>query len=795
MKKLFLAFVFFFNFELPAQITITRPLERAVYQRNNQNVGYIETIGSVSAEVLSLEAKLIPMEPGQGAETSWQPIKIENGRFKGKITGSGGFYRVVLRKTTSKETSETSINNVGIGEVFLVAGQSNTMVAGPYATDKRVLSVSYALDAPDYATFVDLTESKTLEKWIYPSNSIRAFMGSLGDLLVKRLNVPVLFMCAGASGTNTEAWFNGIVNNTEPYTNLNKAIQRFGKEYGMRSILWHQGETNSIFLKTPAEKYQKELTTVINKSRFDLNFNNLAWMVARVSWSKFEITGLNDPNDPNPIELRNETIQGQNNVISSVSNVFAGPNTDVLEGYNKSELRIDGVHFSEKGMQKNAELWSTFMNEAYFRDSKPFQPNIDSKSNQTLFFNPIESKAFNDVPFFVLANSTANLPISYTLLSGPATMNNNRITLTGQTGFIQIQASQNGNAETSSAASIFLTIQVKKPSQFIQFQAIPNKSIRDSSFLLVANSSSTLPILFRIIKGSATVLGNKVILQKKEGKVEIEASQSGNENYEAALAVRQTFQIEKLAQAVEFTKVNAKIFDGKPIAISAFSSANLPITYQITGGSATLNGLELSVQKPSVISLEAFQNGNEVYKPAGAVMTFEVYKQKQTITLGAITEKSHLSSPFTIDSKASSNLEVQLKIIEGPAKITANTIQLTGKDGKVIIEASQAGNDFFESNSARTEFIVYLLLSDEITDEEISIFPNPAVSKLYLKSNFIPKTAEIIDLKGNIQSIVFQTANKNTVEFNIEKFNSGIYFLKITTPTNQIYSRKFIVLH
>lgn len=67
-----------------------------------------------------------------------------------------------------------------------------------------------------------------------------------------------------------------------------------------------------------------------------------------------------------------------------------------------------------------------------------------TKLNQSINFSPIPAQAYGNPPFALIANSSSNLPITFTLVSGPALISGNTIVLTG-TGNVIIQASQSGN--------------------------------------------------------------------------------------------------------------------------------------------------------------------------------------------------------------------------------------------------------------------------------------------------------------------------------------------------------------
>lgn len=69
-----------------------------------------------------------------------------------------------------------------------------------------------------------------------------------------------------------------------------------------------------------------------------------------------------------------------------------------------------------------------------------------TRSLQTLTFAALPGKSATDAPFLLTATSSSGLTVSYRVLSGPAVVNGNSLTLTGP-GTVTVQAFQDGNAE------------------------------------------------------------------------------------------------------------------------------------------------------------------------------------------------------------------------------------------------------------------------------------------------------------------------------------------------------------
>ncbi|MDZ7935525.1 MAG: T9SS type A sorting domain-containing protein [Emticicia sp.] len=384
--------------EVLAQISVSFPTNRIVFQRNNDNIGFVNIIGNYSEEIDKVEAKLTPIVAGQGTETDWILVqeKPKAGYFAGKIQGQGGWYKLDVRAIRNNSTVKTvSIEKVGIGEVFIALGQSNAQGIPNYgakgATDDRVNAINFqnsqVLDPlPENLNFVQLSENVN----VAPQGDGPWCYGELGDRLVRRLNVPIAFFNEGLLLVSVINWresaegkptFNFVLDiggrfqlpNGLPYVNLKNTLQYYGALMGVRSLLWIQGETDNSPNRLSADAYSTNLQRVIDISRNDFD-ENLTWMVARTS-----VTYLAPSNA--------EIIGGQNQVINAAgNNVFAGPFTDSLQ-----IPRLDDVHFrnvpGNMGISLLAENWDKSLDDNFFKNSKPIlaksiiEPEINCDTN------------------------------------------------------------------------------------------------------------------------------------------------------------------------------------------------------------------------------------------------------------------------------------------------------------------------------------------------------------------------------------------------------------------------------
>ena len=82
------------------------------------------------------------------------------------------------------------------------------------------------------------------------------------------------------------------------------------------------------------------------------------------------------------------------------------------------------------------------------------------QSDQAITFPAIGDKPVDAAAFTISASAESGLPVSFSLVSGPAMLNGNEVTLTGGLGEVVITADQGGNANWNAAPSVQQSFQV-----------------------------------------------------------------------------------------------------------------------------------------------------------------------------------------------------------------------------------------------------------------------------------------------------------------------------------------------
>jgi Carbohydrate esterase, sialic acid-specific acetylesterase/Secretion system C-terminal sorting domain len=373
MRKLFISLLVFAYVTSFAQLSVTFPINRAVFQRNGSNEAIMPIGGTFQQRVERIDARLIAINGGRTIDWTTIDFNPTGGGFRGALAAIGGWYRLEVRAVVAGNVvSFTSVDKVGIGEVFVVSGQSNaqgyTGRGNPPATDDRVNCISnfYTLGQaadPPFPQISQLSENTIIS----PSGNGSWCWGRLGDMLAQRLNVPILFINNAHEAMGVEDWSrsangergyniytNKFTDPGYPYQNLQKSLQHYVNMFGIRTILWLQGETDTD-RRTSTQRYREALEYVIHRSRIDVS-KNISWVICRTSFTSYNTSQA--------------VINAQNLVIQNYFNVFEGPETDKILN------RPDGVHIEGLGLTQLAEAWNEKLNTNFFAASNPIQASF-----------------------------------------------------------------------------------------------------------------------------------------------------------------------------------------------------------------------------------------------------------------------------------------------------------------------------------------------------------------------------------------------------------------------------------
>jgi hypothetical protein len=312
--------------------------ERQVVQRDAKNGADVLVDGSCADAPALVVRVLRGGERIAARAAELQDLPGPRARFHASVrVPAGGWYALELAETESSPALFT-LARFGVGEVFVVAGQSNSTNFG----EER----SEVVD--------DRVSSYDGEQWRLardPMTGVQdgSYGGSpwprFGQLLVQAFDVPVAIASCGYGGTSIRWWQKGhrLQMRADPAIVLfDGLIQRLEAVGRVRAVLWHQGESDAAGA-LPSAEYVALFTQLKAAVANELDGQTPQWVVARASYL------------PGIPEANREAIRAAQTELWTSGVALRGPDTDDMLG----ELRHskDHVHFSKAGLEVHATRW------------------------------------------------------------------------------------------------------------------------------------------------------------------------------------------------------------------------------------------------------------------------------------------------------------------------------------------------------------------------------------------------------------------------------------------------------
>ena len=344
----------------PESVTLRSPTEYQVIQRTKSGGGSIVVsgeIGGPDAGASVLEARIVV----QGKADEWRKLAtaMQGANFQATLeVPAGGWYRLEVRAARNgKVFGDAAVERVGVGEIFVVAGQSNSANHGAEKLSTQTERV---------VTFDGKRWQLCRDPQPGASGRGGSFLPPFGDAIARRFGVPVGFIACGIGGSSVREWLpkgsrfpnpptvesrvqllpNGEWESQgDAFATFVACMQQAGP-HGFRAVLWHQGESDAN-QKDPARTlpgnlYREYLEKIIRESRRAIGWE-APWFVAQVSYHV--------PGDETSPEVRAAQASLWKDGVA-----LEGPDSDALKG-DLRELNGQGVHFSGSGLREHAARW------------------------------------------------------------------------------------------------------------------------------------------------------------------------------------------------------------------------------------------------------------------------------------------------------------------------------------------------------------------------------------------------------------------------------------------------------
>lgn len=345
---------------MQSNIQIVEPYVNCVYQRNSDGSAVVPIVGTVDSSISSVTATFTPLNGG--AQTV-QQIEVVSGKFSAGVLVAGGWYSLTLMAGTDI----AQVLRVGAGEVFVLFGHS--FLAGGHdlshqlpSTDERVITLLDNMNAVEY-------KYGQLRDQVGPFGLYPDAWGMLGDLLVKRLGVPVLLYGSAYGGSNLNMNLQ-VINGQAltqlppgypgqasrmPYAPLERTFDSYVKKTGIRGVLFEHGYNDR---GTDRVTFANRLREFFNYVRSHWNKPELAFVMVQEQLQASGIVGFDAP-----------TAQGQQDVIGIYANTFAGPN---FNNHEWDSMFLQHDHLYGNAIDLFAKEWNDSISETFLLKAVPY---------------------------------------------------------------------------------------------------------------------------------------------------------------------------------------------------------------------------------------------------------------------------------------------------------------------------------------------------------------------------------------------------------------------------------------
>jgi parallel beta-helix repeat protein len=306
----------------------------------------------------------------------------------------------------------------------------------------------------------------------------------------------------------------------------------------------------------------------------------------------------------------------------------------------------------------------------------PFQ-----KYNQIVTFAELIEKTFGDPDFTLSASSSASLPVTFfSDNQSIAVIENNTVKIVGA-GKVNITARQAGNSNYK-LVEVIRELIVHKANQSITFPAIANKTLGDVAFLLSATSSAQLPVQYTSDLEKLSIT-SAVVSLLKAGRVTVQATQPGNENYKAAIPVEQSFCVYPSKPTISLDRMNYN----KPV----LSSSN------IDGNQWYFNGTPIA--GATAKNWEATEDGLYTVKSTIDDCESEISEAFVVVITGVHSELDELTvdvfpnpvlEHFTLTIKGQVQEEVEVTLVNSIGQVLHGSTQ-EDSEGRISMKGFERG--------------------------------------------------------------------------------------------------------
>jgi sialate O-acetylesterase len=288
---------------------LSGPADNQVLQRDAEQTGRIALTGAISgkkADGKDIEARLLDARSADLPGFRWTRFaKIQKARWTGELKGipTGGPYRLELR-IPGVETSVVSIANLLVGDLWVLAGQSNMEGHGDLLDVQQPAAMVRSFDLADrwrqaeepLHTVVSAVDpvhwpvnaqnqperlaGQALENYLANRKKGAGLGLPFAAEMTARTGVPMGLIPCAHGGTSMDQWNPGWKDRDGEslYGSMYRRIQAAGGH--VRGVLWYQGESDANPQAEPG--FREKFESLVKAVRTDLNQPDLPFYYVQI---------------------------------------------------------------------------------------------------------------------------------------------------------------------------------------------------------------------------------------------------------------------------------------------------------------------------------------------------------------------------------------------------------------------------------------------------------------------------------------------------------------------------------
>ncbi len=266
------------------RINLTKPRAHQIVQRGDDGTGAFALTGSVSGRG-AVQARW-----NGGRWTTIDP-RPRGGRFSGVLSGLIPGQGTLSVRLEAHPAVQDSHRYVGVGDIFVIAGQSNACGRAPVMQvwQSRTFTPSMFGNDCRWKVLKDPVDSPSGQLDSISRDDPTRASGSVWPLLATRImrsaRVPVAFIPVPYSGSSLADWLCDETWPDDPDTLYGNMLRRVTQAGGaVRAVLLWQGEWDAGSGQVDAATYKSQLQALAEATQRDLGVRLVVCQIGEIRW-------------------------------------------------------------------------------------------------------------------------------------------------------------------------------------------------------------------------------------------------------------------------------------------------------------------------------------------------------------------------------------------------------------------------------------------------------------------------------------------------------------------------------